>query len=98
MNQPLNENQISQALADLPGWSYDDGKIHKKYKFNHFKEALSFIIRVGFEAEAINHHPTIKNTYNLVKISLCTHDAGDKVTEKDFDLARHIEHFSWTNQ
>ena len=98
MLNPLSEKDISKALTDLPGWSYDDSKITKKYHFKHFKEAMSFIVRVGFEAEAANHHPTIKNTYNIVKISLNTHDAGNKVTNRDIELAKTIEHFCWTDK
>ena len=98
MSTPLNENQISQSLTELSGWSYDDSKITKKYHFKHFKEAVSFIVRIAFEAEAVNHHPTIKNTYNVVKISLNTHDAGNKVTEKDIDMAKRIEHLAWTDK
>ena len=98
MSQPLNENEISQALNDMPGWSYDDSKITKKYHFKHFREAMSFLVRVGFEAEAVNHHPTMKINWNIVKISLNTHDAGDKVTEHDLSLAKRIEHLSWTDK
>ncbi|WP_432799006.1 4a-hydroxytetrahydrobiopterin dehydratase [Poriferisphaera sp. WC338] len=91
----LSEKQINQALSDLPGWSYDDAKISKTYRFKHFKEALSFIVRLSFEAEAMNHHPEIFNVYSTVKISLNTHDAGNKVTEKDIQLAKHIESLNW---
>jgi 4a-hydroxytetrahydrobiopterin dehydratase len=49
------------------------------------------MVRVGFEAEAMDHHPDWSNVYNRVRIRLTTHDAGDKVTAKDVDLARRIE-------
>ena len=46
--------------------------------------------RIAFECEAQNHHPNWSNTYNVLKISLSTHDANG-VTEKDFKLAEAIE-------
>ncbi|MCC7204551.1 MAG: 4a-hydroxytetrahydrobiopterin dehydratase, partial [Phycisphaeraceae bacterium] len=50
---------------------------------------------VGLEAEAINHHPDLRNVYNSVRIALSTHDAGGKVTGMDVALARAIQHLSW---
>jgi len=49
------------------------------------------MVRVGFEAEKQAHHPEWFNVYNRVEISLSTHDAGGKVTEKDILLAKAIE-------
>ena len=46
--------------------------------------------RIAFECEALNHHPDWTNVYNVLTISLSTHDAGG-VTEKDFKLINAIE-------
>ncbi len=56
-----------------------------------FKQALAFINKVGEVAESQNHHPEIINIYNKVTFKLCTHDAGNIVTEKDYLLAQEIE-------
>jgi 4a-hydroxytetrahydrobiopterin dehydratase len=45
---------------------------------------------IAFECEALNHHPNWSNVYNVLSISLSTHDVGG-VTEKDFKLATAIE-------
>lgn len=87
----LSENEISEKLNTLKGWSVEGDKIGKDFEFNNFKEALAFLVRVGIEAESLGHHPEIFNVYNSVSIKLSTHDAGDKVTQKDFDLASAIE-------
>ncbi len=93
--KPINSNILQNALRDLAGWSVENDRLIKQFNFGSFREAISFIVRVGFEAEAINHHPGISNTYNKVEISLCTHDAGNRVTELDVELAKSIEHLSW---
>lgn len=67
----------------------------KTFVFGSFREALSFMVRVGFEAEALNHHPEWSNVYNRVVIRLTTHDAGNKVTTSDLELVRRIEGISW---
>jgi len=65
--------------------------LYAKYQFKNFVEAFGFMSKVALLAEAANHHPTFKNTYNTVEIWLTTHDAGNTVTEKDSLLARQIE-------
>ena len=88
---PLNDEEISQNLNSLNGWIYADSKLTKSFEFLNFRDAVAFIMRLSFEAEQSDHHPEINNCYNRVVISLCTHDAGSKVTEKDFSLAKAIE-------
>ena len=92
---PLTSQQIDEALADLPGWRLEDDKLVKTFRFKNFREAVSFIVRMAFEAEALGHHPELRNVYHTVDVALTTHDAGNTVTHKDTDLARAIEHFSW---
>jgi len=77
--------------TNLPNhWTGDESAISRDFKFKDFNEALGFMVRVGVLAEQANHHPNLSNVYNRVSIALTTHDAGDKVTEKDLDLAAKI--------
>lgn len=95
MSSPLNPTQIDAALASLAGWNCERDALVKTYTFQSFREALSFMVRVGFEAEAMNHHPEWTNVYNRVAIRLHTHDAGGKVTTNDVELAQRIEKIAW---
>jgi 4a-hydroxytetrahydrobiopterin dehydratase len=91
MINPMNEVQITESLKGLPGWTFEDNKLQKKYKFNDFPEAMAFLVRLSYEAENRNHHPEIFNCYNRLEIGLNTHDAGGKVTDRDIELALAIE-------
>ncbi len=91
MREPLNEAQIRDALSTLPGWNYGSERLQKTFEFGDFREAIGFIVRIAFCAEALNHHPELTNVYNRVSISLTTHDAGNRVTELDVKLATAIE-------
>ncbi|MFK7790197.1 MAG: 4a-hydroxytetrahydrobiopterin dehydratase [Phycisphaeraceae bacterium] len=95
MSTPLSNDAITNALTALPGWSHADDKLSKTFKFGSFREAMGFIVRIGFEAEAADHHPELFNVYSTVEISLSTHDADGKVTQKDVDLAAAIERVNW---
>ena len=95
MSAPLSAPQIAAALAELPGWKCRRKALEKTFQFGSFREAFSFMARVAFEAEALNHHPDWSNGYNRVVIRLSTHDAGGEVTAKDVALARKIQALSW---
>ena len=95
MRRALTDDEIATALTELPGWRHEGDALLKTFQLKSFREAMSFLVRLGFEAEARDHHPEIKNVYGRVEILLRTHDAGNKVTQADVDLARAIEAFSW---
>ncbi|MDX1430132.1 MAG: 4a-hydroxytetrahydrobiopterin dehydratase, partial [Rhodothermales bacterium] len=42
-----------------------------------------------------DHHPEIQNVYNRVEVSLTTHDAENRVTGQDVNLAQTIQSFAW---
>lgn len=72
-------------------WKEIDNHLVREWVFRDFSEAFAFMTRVAFVAEKLNHHPTIENTYNKVKLSITTHDKGNTITEKDYELARKID-------
>lgn len=89
--QPLSEEEIARALQELDGWDFEDDRLVKQVAFADFREAVGFIVRTAFEAESLDHHPEIRNTYNRVALALNTHDAGGKVTAFDVALAKRID-------
>ncbi|HNR49473.1 MAG TPA: 4a-hydroxytetrahydrobiopterin dehydratase [Bacteroidia bacterium] len=72
-------------------WTEKDNRLQKTFKFKDFTQTFAFMTEVAFLAEKMNHHPDWRNVYNTVEISLSTHDAGNKVTEKDRQLAEAID-------
>lgn len=86
----LSEQEIEAKLLRFPDWEYYDNAIHAEFEFENFKDCFSAMSRIAFECEALSHHPNWSNVYNILTISLSTHDA-DGVTSKDFQLAEAIE-------
>ena len=72
-------------------WEEQDNNLYRSFKFSDFGEAFSFMTHVALIAEKQDHHPTWKNTYNTVEIWLNSHDAGNRVTDKDRILAAAID-------
>jgi 4a-hydroxytetrahydrobiopterin dehydratase len=72
------------------GWSGDEVRIARTYRFASFSQAISFMVEVSFFCERTDHHPEWRNIYDRVSVELTTHDAG-RVTDKDLELARHMD-------
>ncbi|QQS60739.1 4a-hydroxytetrahydrobiopterin dehydratase [Candidatus Falkowbacteria bacterium] len=72
-------------------WKEENNKLVREFTFKDFKEAFAFMTAVAEVVNEMDHHPEWSNVYNKVSISLCTHDAGDIVTEKDRELAARID-------
>jgi len=86
----LSSADVAERLRTLEGWSERAGKLHRELQFPSFAAAFSFMTRVAFVAEAMNHHPDWCNTYRTVVIDLSSHDVGG-ISERDFELASAIE-------
>ena len=91
MSNTLSQENISKKLEELNGWSCENDRLTKNFEFSNFRDAMSFMVRISYEAEERDHHPQIFNCYNRVSLSVNTHDVGGKVTEKDFALASAID-------
>ncbi|MBN8587781.1 MAG: 4a-hydroxytetrahydrobiopterin dehydratase [Rhodothermia bacterium] len=91
MYAPLSVQACEEALDQLSGWRLEDHALQKTFHFSDFRAAVAAIVRISFEAEALNHHPELFNVWNRVEFKLRTHDAGNLVTAQDVALAKRIE-------
>lgn len=87
----LSKEEIDTAVSGLDGWSVQDGKLAKEYKFSSFAAALGWMVAVGVEANTLDHHPDWSNVYNRVQVSLVTHDLDNQISTLDAALARKME-------
>nr|WP_319422219.1 4a-hydroxytetrahydrobiopterin dehydratase [Pleurocapsa sp. FMAR1] len=85
----LNQTEIDQKIQTLPQWQQQDQTITRTFKFKNFVQAIDFVDKLVKPAEAAQHHPDLEISYNKVKVSLTSHDAGG-LTQKDFDMAQTI--------
>lgn len=90
MSSPLTPSDIDLAIKELPEWSVEEDRLTRELKFASFRQATSFLVRLSFEAEELNHHPEIYCVYNRMVLGLTTHDAGNKISKRDVLLAHKI--------
>lgn len=86
----IDETELKQWLGNHSDWQMIDGEIQTEKTFDNFIQAFEFIGKVAILAEEHGHHPTIWNSYNKVRLSMNTHDADNKITDKDLKLAEAI--------
>jgi 4a-hydroxytetrahydrobiopterin dehydratase len=79
----VGEAEAQQRLNALPGWSLEKASIRKQFTFGGFPDAMAFVVRLGFDAEAADHHPDMLVNYKRVTLTYTTHSEGG-LTEKDF--------------
>lgn len=73
-------------------WTEENGTLTRIFTFENFIEAVDFVNKILPVAEKLNHHPDVEIfSYKNVKIKLTTHDEGNKITDKDIELAKEID-------
>ena len=82
--------ELDRALAALPGWRLQEGRLRRSFRFEDFRVAFGFMSAVALHAERVGHHPDWTNVYNRVDVALWTHDAG-AVTLADAELAAAMD-------
>lgn len=94
---PLSPEDRARDLPALgvTGWAAVPGRdaIRKVWRFRNFSQAWGFMSRVALEAERLNHHPEWRNVYNVVDVTLSTHECAG-LSDLDIRLARAIDRFA----
>lgn len=89
---PEADRKIQLPPLAETGWAavpYRDA-IRKVWKFRNFVEAWGFMSRAALIAEKLNHHPEWKNVYNVVDVTLTTHDCHG-ISRLDIELAGKMD-------
>jgi 4a-hydroxytetrahydrobiopterin dehydratase len=90
MANKLDDDAIAVWLQAHEGWERAGDEIRKRFERPSFADAISFVVRIGFLAEAANHHPDLDIRWRTVAVALTTHDSGG-LTDSDLSLAEGID-------
>jgi 4a-hydroxytetrahydrobiopterin dehydratase len=90
VTERLPDDEIAQWLRSRAGWERQGDEIRKRFERVSFADAISFVVRIGFLAEAANHHPDLDIRWRTVSVALTTHDAGG-LTRRDLEVAASID-------
>ncbi len=87
---PLTDAEIEQRLAGLDGWIRDGDAITRTFEHT-YHECVHLAMYVAAKAREVGHHPDIDIRWQRIRFGITTHDAGHRITDLDFGLARHID-------
>ena len=86
----LSDEEISERLSGLEGWTREGDAITKSFDRGDFVGSVKFVDSLVEPAEGMNHHPDLSISWSEVKVSITNHAAGG-LTEADFELAAKID-------
>lgn len=87
----LTGEEIAGFAGGIAGWQIvDEHHLTKHYDFADFRQAQTFVNRVGEIAEEQGHHPDIAFGWGYADLKIFTH-AIDGLRESDFILAAKID-------
>ena len=85
---PLKGDDLQALRTQVDSaWSVvDEHHLEREYRFDDFRQALDFVVKVGEVAEEQAHHPDIHLAWGKAKVTIWTHKI-DGLTESDFVFA-----------
>ena len=86
----LSDEEVAAGLGKLSGWTAENDRLLKEFKFADFASALLFVNKVGAAADKLDHHPDIRFGWGYAEIATTTHDRGG-VTAFDLALAAEVD-------
>lgn len=89
--KPLPEVEVQQFIAAHPGWAIQDNALVRTYEAPTFLKGIALVEQIAQVAEKADHHPDIDIRWRRVTIRLITHDAGNRVTALDLQLAKECD-------
>ena len=86
----LTPAEVDAKLAGRSGWTVKGDGLVRMYTFESFPDAIAFVTRLAFDAQAADHHPDLAVSYRKVTVTWSTHSEGG-ITDKDFEGTRQAD-------
>ncbi|WP_042400270.1 4a-hydroxytetrahydrobiopterin dehydratase [Streptacidiphilus carbonis] len=87
----LTEDEIGARLAQLPPQWERVGDTITRLVPVRYHAGVALIVHVADISRLTHHHADINLTFDGVRFTITTHDAGGVLTAADFDLAERID-------
>jgi 4a-hydroxytetrahydrobiopterin dehydratase len=87
MQRLENQQVLDAGLVD---WRKLAQALHARYLSPDYLVTAAFVSAVAEVANAEGHHPDLRLAEGVIDVSLCTHEDGLWVTQRDVDMAKSI--------
>lgn len=86
----MKKIEIDTFITENSDWQVKDDQLIAKFELADFSEVQAKIKEIMKIADEQNHHPTVTFSYKTIEIKTVTHDAGNTLTDRDFELAKAV--------
>ncbi len=90
---PQAAEEADALLAQLDGWTREDGEIKKVYTFKNYYHTMAFVNAAAYVAHREDHHPDMLVGYKTCAVTYTTHAIGG-LSENDFICAAKLDTLS----
>jgi 4a-hydroxytetrahydrobiopterin dehydratase len=94
LSEAASEADISAALAALPDWSLEHGKLVRCFGLKDYHQTIAFVNAIASVIHQEDHHPELILTYQRCTVKYDTHsvNAGKGgLSDNDFICAAKID-------
>lgn len=88
-------------MSDSNSWTHNHQQLNKIFHFDTFEDAIAWMQDCSIDIVRLDHHPDRTNRYNIVNVTLTTHDAHHTVTDLDRQVAhlmdKHYQRYQSTD-
>ena len=88
--ESMENKKLEEFISTYPDWYQEEDELVAGFEFAAFDVVKDIVPKLMDVIEKEDHHPTVTFGYNTIEIRTTTHDAGNKITEKDLSLAEKI--------
>ena len=89
---PATQEEIDLFLKAHPLWKAGDTEVLlRSVETADYASALEVAMHIGKLADELDHHPVLTIEWGKVVITLTTHDAGNRISPRDIDMAEKID-------
>lgn len=93
---PLTEAEITDYLRQFPEWEREGDMISRTFKADSYMAGLALAAAIGTACDVLGHHPDLYIGWKKVKVSFTTHDAGNRLSAKDFAAVRKVNDLGYS--
>lgn len=86
----MSQSEVEAHLAEVTGWSFNDGAIEKTYRFTNFHQTIAFVNALAWIANREDHHPDLSVHYDRCVVRFNTHSVGG-ISLNDFICAAQLD-------
>ena len=87
----LTEDEVGSALAALPDWSVEHGKLVRTFNFKNYHQTITFVNAIAMVIHQQDHHPVLVVSFNRCIVRTNTHSVNGGLSVNDFILAAKID-------